>query len=113
MSDFCIMNNNEQIHWETIYQTRSPEEISWTQKIPATSLRLINQLNLPKDAAIIDIGGDDSNLVDFLLDDGYTNITVLDISAHAPARAKKRLEKKSFLVKWIVADITTFKPPLP
>ena len=71
-----------------MYQTKSPEEISWTQKNPATSLRLINQLNIPKDSAIIDVGGGDSKLVDFLLDDGYTNITVLDISAHALALAK-------------------------
>jgi trans-aconitate methyltransferase len=97
-------------HWDTVYNTKTPDEVSWTQVVPTTSLNFIKNFNIPKTANIIDIGGGDSKLVDFLLNDGYQNITVLDISAKALARAKKRLDAKALKVKWIVADITKFKP---
>lgn len=97
-------------HWEHIYNTKSLDEVSWCQPTPHTSLNLIANSNVSKDAAIIDVGGGDSFLVDHLLTQGYTNITVLDISANAIARAKKRLGSKSKTVKWIVGDITEFEP---
>jgi SAM-dependent methyltransferase len=94
-----------------VYQTKEPIEVSWTQTVPQTSLDFINSFKLPKNAKIIDIGGGDSKLVDYLLAMGYVDITVLDISEAALFRAKKRLGKKSDLVKWIVSDITVFQPP--
>jgi cyclopropane fatty-acyl-phospholipid synthase-like methyltransferase len=97
-------------HWEKVYETKSPQEVSWTQEIPETSLKLIKETNIAKDAAIIDIGGGDSKLVDFLLEEGFTNLTVLDISANALERAKKRLGEKANLVTWIVSDINEFNP---
>ena len=97
-------------HWEKVYETKSPHEVSWTQEIPETSLRLIKETNIAKDAAIIDIGGGDSKLVDFLLEEGFTNLTVLDISANALERAKKRLGEKASFVQWIVSDINEFNP---
>jgi len=97
-------------HWETVYQTKQANEVSWTQEVPQTSLDFIRSLNLPKSASIIDIGGGDSKLVDFLLDEGYENLTVLDISATALERAKARLGERAEKVNWIVADITDFKP---
>ena len=97
-------------HWETVYQTKQANEVSWTQETPQTSLDFIRSLNLPKSASIIDIGGGDSKLVDFLLDEGYENLTVLDISATALERAKARLGERAEKVNWIVADITDFKP---
>lgn len=97
-------------HWETVYATKQPNEVSWTQERPQTSLDLINGLNLPKSAAIIDIGGGDSKLVDCLLDEGYEDITVLDISANAINRARQRLGKDADKVTWIVCDINEFKP---
>jgi trans-aconitate methyltransferase len=97
-------------HWEKIYSTKDPHEVSWTQSKPEISLELIAKFNLPKSASIIDIGGGDSKLVDFLIDEGYTNISVLDISAAAIERAKKRLGNKADQIKWIVADIVEFKP---
>ena len=97
-------------HWEHVYETKSPEQVSWTQAVPQTSLNFINKFNLPKSAAIIDIGGGDSLLVDFLLKEGFTDITVLDISEQALERAKARIGEKAGLVKWIVCDITEFKP---
>jgi hypothetical protein len=78
--------------------------------VPTTSLNLIRSFAIDKSAGIIDIGGGDSNLVDYLLDEGYSNITVLDISGEALERAKKRLGAKADNVKWIESDITEFKP---
>jgi SAM-dependent methyltransferase len=97
-------------HWEHVYQTKGPEQVSWTQHVPQTSLNFIRGFNLPKNARIIDIGGGDSMLVDFLLLDGYTDITVLDISESALEKAKARLGEKHSLVTWIVSDITQFQP---
>jgi len=97
-------------HWEKVYQSKQPSEVSWTQEVPKTSLELIHSFNLPKTARIIDIGGGDSKLVDHLLQEGFSDITVLDISANAIERAKKRLGGKSQRVNWIVSDITEFKP---
>ena len=104
------MNGNNKEHWENIYSTKQPNEVSWTQEKPEISLNFIEQFNLPKSAAIIDVGGGDGNLVDHLLDLGYENITVLDISENAIKRAKIRLGEKANKVTWIVSDITEFKP---
>jgi len=97
-------------HWEKVYTTKKPDEVSWTQAKPETSLRFIHDFDLPKNAAIIDVGGGDSKLVDCLLEEGYTNITVLDISEQAVIRARKRLGERAENVKWIVSDIIDFVP---
>jgi SAM-dependent methyltransferase len=104
------MEINRKNHWETVYKTKQSNEVSWTQENPKTSLDFIRETHLGKSAKIIDIGGGDSKLVDFLLDEGYENLTVLDISANALERAKIRLGKRSESVNWIVSDITEFKP---
>jgi len=106
------MNKHEtpKEHWEKVYLTKQPSEVSWTQEMPKTSLEFIHSFNLPKAARIVDIGGGDGKLVDHLLREGFTDITVLDISANAIERAKKRLGSKSRKVKWIVSDVTEFKP---
>lgn len=97
-------------HWENIYQTKELKDVSWYQPTPTTSLDFLKQFNIPTTAKIIDIGGGDSFLVDHLLDLGYTDLTVLDISAASLNRAKQRLGDRSTKVKWIVADAATFKP---
>jgi hypothetical protein len=84
--------------------------VSWTQAVPQTSLDFIRSFHIDKSAAIIDIGGGESKLVDFLLQEGYSNITVLDISAQALEKTRLRLGEKAKMVKWIVADITSFVP---
>ena len=104
------MENNLKDHWEHIYTTKQPHEVSWTQETPTTSIGLIKELNLSKDASIIDVGGGDSYLVDYLLKEGYTNLTVLDISAAAIERAKERLQSDANKVKWVVSDILDFSP---
>lgn len=97
-------------HWEKVYSTKQPHEVSWTEALPKTSLDFVHGFNLPKTASIIDVGGGDSRLVDFLLDEGYQNISVLDISEHAIERAKQRLGRKAGKVNWIVSDVTEFHP---
>jgi len=97
-------------HWEHIYQTKELKDLGWYQPTPGTSLDFFKQFNVPKTAKIIDIGGGDSFLVDHLLDLGYQNLTVLDISDAALDRAKQRLGDRSKTVTWIVADAATFKP---
>jgi 2-polyprenyl-3-methyl-5-hydroxy-6-metoxy-1,4-benzoquinol methylase len=104
------MNTESKKHWETVYETKNPEEVSWTQETPKTSLDFIYSFNLPKSAKIIDIGGGDSKLVDHLIEEGFENITVLDISAAALLKAKQRLGEKGKKVNWIVSDITQFEP---
>jgi cyclopropane fatty-acyl-phospholipid synthase-like methyltransferase len=111
------MNSKKQ-HWETVYQTKTPQEVSWTQAKPQTSLDFIASFNLEKTVKIIDVGGGESLLVDFLLEDGFRDITVLDISSIALEKAKKRIEEKfggkpnykADYVTWIVSDITDFEP---
>lgn len=97
-------------HWETVYETKTPEQVSWTQEKPEGSLKFIHDLGLDKDASIIDIGGGDSKLVDFLLADGYSDVTVLDISGKAIERAKNRLGINADKVTWIESDINDFVP---
>jgi predicted TPR repeat methyltransferase len=97
-------------HWEEVYATKTPDQVSWTQAIPQTSLDLIHAFGDDKSVSIIDVGGGDSHLVDCLLDEGYSNLTVLDISGNALERAKERLGDRASLVNWVETDITTFQP---
>ncbi|MFC2129312.1 class I SAM-dependent methyltransferase [Bacteroidota bacterium] len=97
-------------HWENIYKTKQLTDVGWYQQKPETSLEFIKQLEIPLNASIIDIGGGDSFLVDHLLDLGYSDITVLDISGAAIERAKKRLKNNADKIEWITADVVQFKP---
>ena len=103
-------NFDRKKHWENVYQTKELKEVSWYQPTPITSLDFIKEFNVQKTAKIIDIGGGDSFLADSLLDLGYTDVTVLDISSAAIERAKQRLAEKAQNVKWIVADAAAFNP---
>lgn len=102
----------EKDHWEHLYSTKSEAEVSWFQLYPKTSMEFVKIFDLPLTANIIDIGGGDSHFVDALLNKGYQNIWVLDISATAIEKAKKRLGDRASAVNWIVADITNFEPPV-
>lgn len=97
-------------YWDKIYSTKQSNQVSWTQQIPKTSLDFIHSFGLPKTAKIIDVGGGDSKLVDYLLDEGFENITVLDISAKALEKAKNRLGDKGKRVNWVISNITEFNP---
>jgi trans-aconitate methyltransferase len=98
-------------HWETVYTTKGENEVSWFQDNPALSLELIDLVRPAHDAAIIDIGGGASRLVDNLLGRGFERVTVLDISQAALEVAKTRLGKRATKVQWVVADVTKWWPP--
>ena len=104
------MNKNLEDHWQDVYNKKNENEVSWYQKYPKSSLDFIKSLNLKLDSHIIDIGAGESRLVDNLLELGFTNISVLDISLKSIEKTKKRLGLKSKLVNWIVSDINDFKP---
>ncbi|MEH6408297.1 MAG: SAM-dependent methyltransferase, partial [Leeuwenhoekiella sp.] len=87
-------NFDRKKHWENIYQTKDLKDVSWFQPTPETSLQFFKEFNVPTTAKIIDIGGGDSLLVDHLLNLGYKDISVLDISEAAILRAKERLGDK-------------------
>ena len=97
-------------HWEKIYKEKSPHEVSWTQEIPSTSIHFFSDFKIQKDNPIIDVGGGESKFVDYLIDNGYENISVLDISENAINRAKDRLGFRSKFINWIVCDINDFEP---
>lgn len=97
-------------HWDHVYATKGEAEVSWFQDSPATSLDLIRAANPDHGATIIDIGGGASRLVDALLQDGYRDVAVLDLSANALDAAKKRIGGAASIVDWIVADATTWRP---
>ena len=102
---------NRKQHWESVYSTKSPLEVSWYQTEPRLSLQLIAATGAAKDAPLIDVGGGASVLVDRLLDGGYTSVSVLDISNQALAHARRRLGARADRVEWLEADITAFDPP--
>lgn len=104
------MSDDLKEHWNSVYRTKQANEVSWTQEVPDISLEFIHKNNVPSTARIIDIGGGDSKLVDFLLKEGYSNLTVLDISEAAIVRAKERLGNDADKIKWIVSDILEYDP---
>ena len=97
-------------HWDKVYATKGEAEVSWFQKNPSTSLAMIRAANPDREAAIIDIGGGASRLVDALLQGGYRDVSVLDLSANALDAAKRRIGQGAAMVDWIVADATTWRP---
>jgi len=101
---------SRQSHWENVYTTKGENEVSWYQQSPAPSFELIMQAGATHASAIIDIGGGASRLVDHLVDHGFEDITVLDLSAAALEAARRRLESRSDRVRWVVADATAWEP---
>lgn len=100
-----------QQHWEDVYTRKGEEEVSWFQPEASVSLELIGRCAPASDAKIIDVGGGASRLVDGLLDRGFEDVTVLDLSPTALAKARARLGERARRVQWIAADVTTFEPP--
>jgi 2-polyprenyl-3-methyl-5-hydroxy-6-metoxy-1,4-benzoquinol methylase len=104
------MENSKKQHWEKVFSTKQETEVSWYQQKPETSINFFTENSIPKDARIIDIGGGDSYLIDNLLEMGYTNLFLLDISENAIERIKNRLGAKAEQVTFIVSDIVDFQP---
>lgn len=102
------MENIKKNHWENVFSIKAENEVSWYQPNPETSIQLVKACKLPKDARIIDIGGGDSYLIDSLIELGYTNLYLLDISENAIERSKKRLGANADKVTFIVSDVLDF-----
>jgi SAM-dependent methyltransferase len=97
-------------HWQTVYQTKGEHDVSWFEESPAISLELIRATGVTTTAPIIDIGGA-SRLVDALLNEGYSAVTVLDLSEKAPEISKARLGPQGAAkVKWVAVDVTAWEP---
>jgi SAM-dependent methyltransferase len=101
---------SRQAHWENVYTTKGEKEVSWFQENPAPSLELIELTGLSEEAAIIDIGGGASRLVDELLARTFRRLTVLDLSGAALAAARERLGNRGSDVQWVIADVTKWEP---
>ena len=99
-------------HWEHVYTTKASDAVSWFQEHADQSLRMIHNTGLGKNAAIIDVGGGTSTLVDDLVAEGYTDVTVIDLSSAALAVAKQRLGLHSNAVHWVEGDITQVEFPI-
>ncbi len=99
-------------HWDTVYQTKPSDTVSWFEPAPTRSMALLAEAGLTATSDVVDVGGGDSLLVDSLLAHGVGHVTVLDISSAALARAQARLAEQSCNVTWIPADITTVELPL-
>ena len=106
-----MTNTDRKHHWENVYQTKTREQVSWFREHLETSINLILGTGVAKTAAIIDVGGGNSTLADDLLDLGFLDVSVLDISGKAIDDSRKRLGPRAGKVAWIEADITTAELP--
>lgn len=104
------MAETRQEHWDNVFTSKPDDAVSWFQRRPETSLRLIRACHLPKEASILDVGAGASRLPDALLDEGFVNVHVLDVSAAALARTRARLGERGNPVRFIVADIAGWEP---
>jgi SAM-dependent methyltransferase len=98
-------------HWEHVYNTKGPDQVSWFEREATLSLALVQRVAPRRDEAIIDVGAGAATLVDGLLAAGYHDITVLDLSAAALAQAQHRLRERAAAVDWREADILTADLP--
>ena len=98
-------------HWRAIYAAKAENEVSWFQERPAASLALIGGSGLGVSARVVDVGGGASRLVDLLLADGWSALTVLDIAPEALAMARRRLGTVADRVQWLATDVLRWTPP--
>ena len=105
MQDF-----DRKAHWQNVYEQKEATEVSWFQEKPAISLDLIASCHLDSSDPILDVGGGASVLVDHLIEQGYSNLAVLDISGAELAKSAQRLGKSARTVSWIESDVTAFSP---
>ena len=104
------MSEARRQHWEKVYTEKDAREVSWYQLRPELSMEMIRQAGAGPEESLIDIGGGASTLVDCLLEQGYSDLSVLDIAEQALETARQRLGEVASKVRWIQSDITEFKP---
>jgi trans-aconitate methyltransferase len=97
------------VHWDTVYEQRGAEGVSWYQPVASTSLELIDALDVPRDAAVVDVGGGASPLTAGLVERGFTDVSVLDVSKSALDTARERLGPES-PVTWLHEDVLGWRP---
>ncbi|VVB84388.1 Methyltransferase domain protein [uncultured archaeon] len=101
------MNDSMKEHWNEIYEALDVDELTWYEEIPAPSIKLLSRCKINKDEPVLDVGAGASTFVDYLVDQGFSNIIAADISEIALGKLKERLgNEKARTVKWIVDDIT-------
>jgi SAM-dependent methyltransferase len=98
-------------HWETVHERVGPRGGSWHQEEPLVSIELIRALGVAKDTPIIDVGGGSSRLVDGLIQRGFSDISVLDVSARALQLSRARLGEAASRVQWVREDLLEWQPP--
>ena len=103
------MNNDLKNHWENIYSNKDENEVSWFQTIPKTSHQLIKKLNLESNDNIIDIGSGRSRILKILIDEGFNNLSYLDISKEACKKSKIALGDDKSKVNWNVENVLNFE----
>ncbi len=104
---------NRKQHWETVYETKDDLEVGWFQKNPELSLKLVNKYSLIKAKPIIDVGGGNSFLTKLLYNQGYSNLTILDISAKALERSKNRFSESIEGISWVENNVLDFSSEAP
>jgi SAM-dependent methyltransferase len=109
LSKLIPFKRDRKMHWDRVYKKNPPTELGWYQAHPEMSLKMIAKTGIGLEGSIIDVGGGTSKLTGLLLDWGYKNLTVLDISGNSIERAKLQFGQKASLITWIEADITNFK----
>jgi ubiquinone/menaquinone biosynthesis C-methylase UbiE len=97
-------------HWNQVFREKSEGEVSWFQASPRLSLEMIGRAGLGSGAGVVDVGGGASRLVDALLEQGYQNLTVLDIAGSALEQSKQRLGPKALSVSWVTSDVASWAP---
>ena len=98
-------------HWDAVYRTKRADGVSWFRPHLERSLAFLEAAKVGLDARVIDVGGGTSTFVDDLLERGYTNVTVLDLSQAALDAARARLGERASRVEWICADVTEARLP--
>ena len=93
-------------HWQHVYEEKAPDEVSWFEADPATSLALIDAADLSPGAAIVDVGGGASRLAAALVRRGYEDVTVADISAPALEQARLVAGPEAERIEFVEADVT-------
>ena len=106
-----MTTKDPETHWQNVYRSKGESDVSWYQESPEPSFELIKSCGIDQTDAIVDIGGGASRLVDALIADGYTNLSVLDLSSEALAVAKRRLGAIAGSVDWIASDVMQWAVP--
>jgi hypothetical protein len=102
--------NDRQEHWNSVYAATPADALSWFQPQPRISLKLISRTGIGRDAAVVDIGGGASSLAACLLNDGFSDVTVLDVAEPALMQSRRALGEREAEAKWITADVTRWTP---